>query len=295
MNWKPFAIVLMMVICIVPMAADGSSADDNTATIDGYIKIDNVFQKNDDLTITIYYPRDSTGTIYDSISVQGLNSLGYFKIQNVPYVQITRCYISFVINAYSIGSLNQYIDTEPNYNIAPGIACYRFTDQFMDSMFYPGKTYTVSVNDSLLAISMVRTYGDVSGRVMNDYDNPVGLNGASVIVSEDADGKNIVKTTTTHNGGHFTLTDCPTGTYYLIVNMNSYASQTHMITVSQGTTTEVPNIHLAETGKWFGLDIPHALLIIAGAIAAFLLLFGISQVILNRQWKGRGTLIRLKR
>lgn len=294
MNWKPFAVVLMMVICVVPMIADSSSADDDTATIDGYIKIDNVFQKNTDLTITFYYPKDSTGADYSSISVRGLNTAGYFKLQNVPYVQITRCYISFVINAYSIGNLNEYLETKPNYNIAPGIACYKFKEQ-SDSMFYPGKTYTVSVNDSLLAISMVRTYGDISGRVMNDYDNPIGLNGASIIISEDAEGKNVVKTGTTHNGGHFSLTDCPTGTYYLTANMNGYSSQTHKVTISQGTTTEVPYIHLTQDSQWFGMDIPHALLVIAGGIAAFLLIFGICQVIINRQRKGRGTLVRVKR
>ncbi|MBQ7702028.1 MAG: carboxypeptidase regulatory-like domain-containing protein [Candidatus Methanomethylophilaceae archaeon] len=276
-------VITILALVAIPMVPDVSS-DSTNASVSGYIKINNKFTEDKDLVITVYCPNES-GT-YDRYECNGLATGGYFHVSKIPAVTITDCFISFVVNAYSIDNWTRFIDHTADPTVSPGVACYRFTAEMGDDTFVGGKDYVIS-ND-YESIILTSSYGDVTGRVITDSSTPVALNGATISI-KDSDGS-IVKRANSSSGGYFTVKDCPTGTYAISIEMTGYETYSDSVYIGKGTTTDIREVQLHPTDGWFGLDLPHTLAIIGGSIAVILILLGGIFLYLKR--KGKDIIIR---
>ena len=156
-----------------------------------------------------------------------------------------------------------------------------------DATFQEGKEYTIS--SEFESIILTSSYGDVTGRVVTASTTTVALNGATISIKETGTGE-VVKRGNTSNGGYFTVKDCPTGTYDITIEMTGYVTYQSTVSIGNGSTTDLREIQLQPTEGWFGLDLAHTLMIIGGAIAVILILFG--AYLLYRTRKGKVILVR---
>lgn len=273
------AVMAVIAIAIIPLIPDVSS-DDAGASIGGFIKINNKFTADEDLVITVYCP-NTTENGYDKYISKGLDENGYFQVDGIPSKEVTKCYISFVVNAYTVDNWTKYVDHVPDYDVSPGTACYRFTSEMEDASFVPGKLYVIS--DEYETIIMTSSYGSITGRVITDSATPVALNGATISV-KDSDGS-VIKRANSSSGGYFTVNDCPTGTYSISIEMTGYEMYTNSVHVGKGSTTDLREIQLHASDAWFGLDLSHTLAIIGGAIAIVLIVLGGFLLYMRRKGK----------
>lgn len=280
--------VSVLAFCALPSLACDVSADDSGATVTGYVEFIGEGANIHELVVTLYYPE---GTGYSTRSCVGINDNGLFTINNVPDAVISQCYVSLVVNAFTVFIMSSSFDGIPDYTISSGVPCYKLsTEKYGDEHFVAGSTYTISSldDDATNKILMRESFGSLTGKVLTDSATPIALNGATASVKDSFDGSLVAKGST--NGtGQFTISKCPTGTYTLLIEMSGYTSYEMPVTIGNGTVTDVKEINLTPSGGYYGIDIQHIMAIIGGCIAVFLILAGL--YFYNRARTGRTNII----
>ncbi len=268
-------IITLLVITAIQIAFVSDAADDETATVDGYIKINGTFSENKDIIITFYDSADDL----QPIQKRGINENGYFSL-NVPGgIKSADCMISFSLNGHSVENLPKTItDDSIEYK---GEIFYRMSNEFAGGTIEAGHVYSLCERD-LHSISIISTYGVVTGKVIADTVTPVGLNDVNVLVM---DGDKIITSTITSNGGKFTIGMCPTGTYTIKFTTNGYGDVSETIIIEQGKTVNVPDVVMIKTADINGLSFVQIAMIVGFAIAMLALLLSIIGFITLRSGK----------
>lgn len=271
-------VLALVVVALIatPILCESSSGNNQSAAIEGYIKINGVLSNNDSIEIVIHHPI-ATSSEYATKSTTGLDSLGHFRIDGIPSgTQASSCLISFILNGYSVSGLPSQIQSTTE--IMDGQLCYYLSPSV--GTLNANTTYTLG-DDDLYSISMTSSYGSVIGRVVTDTTAPVGLNSASVTI--ETENGSTVATAKTSDGGYFDIERCSTGTYVIVVKMNGYDTYTQSITVEQGGTTSLGEVRLTANSGLFGMDLGHVLMILAAVITASIILVATYHIIRSRR------------
>ncbi len=259
-------IAVSLMIISIPLMSDATSADESSATVEGYLKINGVITSNDSVVVTIYYPLSGSSE-FGKKSVTGINSEGLFSISGIPdETNASDCLISFALNGYSMSSLPSQV--ESNYEQRDNNICYHLSSSI--GQFHKGITYTLGDND-LHSFSMYSSYGSVKGRVVMDTTAVAGLNGASVVIKNSHDVT--VASTVTTNGGYFEIEKCPTGNYEIIVSMNGYVTVNGTVTVNQAETTLLEDARMVKDRGPLNMDLNHILMVLAAIITVAIVAF----------------------
>lgn len=271
------ALALTVVVLIAaPLFYESSSGDSQSASIEGYVKINGVLTNNDSIRIVIHYPIASSSE-YATKSTTGLDSFGHFKIDGIPSGTVaSSCLISFILNGYSVSNLPSQIQSTTE--VMGGQLCYYLSPSI--GTLVANTAYTLGDND-LYSIAMTSSYGSVTGRVVTNTTVPVGLNSASIVI--ETQSGSTVATTTTSNGGYFEIERCSTGTYVITVKMNGYETYTSGITIEQGNTTGLGEIRMTNNNGLFGMDLGHVLMILAAVITASIIIVTTYHIIRSRR------------
>jgi len=101
-----------------------------------------------------------------------------------------------------------------------------------------GKAVNITVTDAssntqsqTIYVSVTAAKETISGRVLDGSGNPIS--GATVIDSSTS------RTATTDASGNYTLSNMPTGAYYLFASKSGFVMQTQYVTVNSNQTTEL--------------------------------------------------------
>ena len=271
------ALALAAIVLIAaPLFCDSSSGDSQSASIEGYVKINGVLSNNDSIKIVVHYPIASSSE-YTMKSTVGLDSSGHFKIDDIPSGTVaSSCLISFILNGYSVSGLPSQIQSTTE--IMDGQLCYYLSPSIGTLM---ANTTHVLGDSNLYPISMTSSYGSVTGRVVTETAATVGLNNASVTI-ETEDG-NTIATAKTSGGGYFEIERCSTGDYVIVVRMNGYETYTDDISIGQGSTTELGEIRITDSGGLFGMDLGHILMVLAAIITTSIILVSMYHIIRSRR------------
>lgn len=271
--------IAIMILVFVPFVDEGSDGanqpDTNGFTVTGYIKEGAALYTNEEATVVLTVITSSgERTYYD----RGISD-GYFIIENIPLG--SSYYISFSCEGYNIvhtsGCLDPYATSTLTTNYA------------YEVINWPepiGNVYQItSFANGTDCIGVYSTYGKISGTVA---EGSYKISGARVdILEKDTD--KIINTAFTKNGS-FTITNCPTGTYDVKVTMEGYENYKTEITVLAEPEINTLNIQLEITssGGILGIDLPHFLMIVGGAVAGILI---IASVIYRIRMKKGKTLV----
>ena len=280
--------VSVLAFCALPLTACDVSAEGSGATVTGYVEFIGEGANVQELVVTLYYPE---GTGYATRTCTGLDSKGSFTITDVPEAVISHCYVSLVVNAFTVFVMSSSFDGVPDYTISSGVPCYKLsTEKYGDELFVAGSTYTISSldDDATNKILMRESFGSLTGKVLTKSTTPIALNGATASVKDSFDGSLVAKGVT-NGSGQFTISKCPTGTYTLLIEMSGYDSFEMPVTIGNGTVTDVKEINLALSTGYYGLDVQHIMAIIGGVIAVILILAGF--YLYNRARTGKTSII----
>ena len=272
---KAFVLIAIaaLMVCFVPMVDSSDAAD--TTTISGYL-----YEGSKDISlassiyISIIYSDDETNgeTIghTDTISPWSDSSkTNKFSVTIQPKVDtdITHYYIYFNIYGFSINSLPSAAFEKKTIECEGGVkyTCYKLAG----SDITPNADNPIGDSSSAWFIMKIAE-GIVSGKVSTKTDEPVYLNGVTVTLY-DLEKKNELKSTTTGNGGEYSLS-YSTGSYVIKFELGGYQSEEMEVVITEETPA-IKNATLKETQSFFGVDLPHALMIIGGSLAVILLVF----------------------
>ena len=264
--------IAAMFIGIIPLT-DSSEAVGET-TISGYL-----YEGSKDISMAsyiyigiIYSDDGTTGTMVGSTNSvspwTALSKTNKFSITITPQanLQKEKYYIYFNIYGFSVTSLPSTYTKESIEVDSVKYACYQLPDEGSITV---GTDNPLNTSTSDLFI-MKTSEGTVSGKVSTGTDEPIYLNGV-IVTLYDLKTKTELKSVTTHDGGLYTIT-YNTGTYGISYELGGYKTEKAEVTISEEIPT-VNNVSLKETQSYFGLDLPHALMILGGATAVVLLLF----------------------
>ena len=263
-------VALAMLVCIIPFT-DSSDADTDT-TISGYIDGGRDITGAASIRISIIYSDDGiTGKIVGSVdTVSPWTTTLYankFSVTIQPEADhtITKYYIFFNIYGYSVKAVpTGFVKADPINVGGVMYSCYQ-----MNGMpdITPGTDNPIG-NETSGWFSMKTAEGTVTGKVSTKAAEPVYLNGVLVTLY-DLNTKAELKSTTTHDGGVYSIV-FNTGTYGISYELDGYKTEDMEITISEETPL-TNNVTMKETQSYFGLDLPHALMILGGAAAVVLL------------------------
>ena len=270
---KAFVLIAIaaLMVCFVPMV-DSSDAADAT-TISGYL-----YEGSKDISlassiyISIIYSDDETsGEIVGStttVSPWDSSKTNKFSVTIQPKadLDITHYYIYFNIYGFSINSLPSAAFEKKTIDV-DGVkyTCYKLAG----TVITVGSDNPIGDSSSGWFIMKIAE-GIVSGKVSTKTEEPVYLNGVTVTLY-DLEKKNELKSTTTGNGGEYSLS-YSTGSYVIKFELGGYQSEEMEVTITEETPA-IKNATLKETQSFFGVDLPHALMIIGGSLAVILLVF----------------------
>ena len=269
------AVTLMAIICIVPMA-DSSDATGDT-TISAKFFCDKDLSTVSTTVSIIYYDGGENGTLVGStttVSAKDPSGFNRFSVPIEPGASLVKNNYYFFINieGFSIVSTSSTIADDPiEIKVEEGTSsvvtrsCYQITST--------GTIVANIDNDTGGIITMAReSLGKITGFVMIDTKEPIYLNNVTVTMYDIATGENLVTTKTEDKGSY--IIEYNPGTYRITFDLGGYKSQTADVVIKQNETTTL-NIQLEQSESYFGLDLPHALMIIGGSVAITLILFAL--------------------
>jgi len=278
------AVALMAIICIIPMADSSDATGDTTISA-------KFFSDRDLSTVAtsvsvVYYEGGENGTIVGTTStVSAKDSSGFNKfsviIEPGALLEKNNYYFFINVEGFSVISTSSTIADDPvEIKIAQGTgpditrSCYQITSD--------GNITVGADNDTGGIITMaMESLGSVTGFVMIDTKEPIYLNNVIVTLYNISTGENLIRTTTSDKGSY--TIDYNPGTYRITFELGGYKTQSTDVTIKQNETTTL-NIHMEQGESYFGLDLPHALMIIGGAVAITLILFALfMRVLLARK------------
>jgi len=260
------AIAVMAIVCVIPMI-DSSDADGDT-TISAKFFCDKDLSTVTSSVSVIYYEGGLTnGTIVGTtnvITAKDASGFNKFSVKIEPEAELDKSNYYFFVNieGFSVVSTSSTVADDPtDIKVDEGSStvvtrsCYQITSA--------GDITVGADNDTGGIITMAReTLGTITGFVMIDTKEPIYLNNVIVTLMDSETGESLL-TTKTSDKGSYTI-DYNAGTYRIQFELSGYKTLTSDVTIKQNDTTTL-NI----------LDLPHALMILAGAAAIVLILFAL--------------------
>ena len=127
-----------------------------------------------------------------------------------------------------------------------------------------------SFSHQMAVLSTAGTKGTVTGQVSVDTQEPTYLINVTVTLFDSSNG-DVLASTTTGNKGSYTL-EYDAGSYGIKYELNGYNTVVSDVNIVEDTEV-TKNISLKQNQSYFGLDLPHALMIVGGSTAVVLLIF----------------------
>ena len=274
-------VIAAMIVCVIPIIDSSDAAATPATTISGYFFNDSKdISTSSSITIKILY--------YDGISDSGIvvgtgdessvfpkttGGTNKFTVTIVPETDLAlnHYYFYFSINGFSILSTPHKVDSAiRQVPLVDGttttiLDCYNITDT----------TNIVSNTENIIGsttdvFTMQSAIGMVKGTVTTNSTEPTYLNGVKVTLYDLKTEENLVITYTSNHGAY--SIDYNTGNYGIKFELGGYDTVTDEVTIGKDITTTV-NGTLVENQSYFGMDLPHALMILGGALAVVLFLF----------------------
>lgn len=270
----PAVAIAVIVMATVPMS-DGADAD---TVIEGYIYTGTDLTKTN-LKFTVVYSSDgSTGENRGETNTvtEVDNSIYRFSIVITDASYSNKYYLKFDIKGFSMCGFAD-TETEPTSISIDGNehSCYRI-EKFVN----PKMTNTLgSQTDTFCANG---AYGTIRGDVTIDADKPILLNGVKITLYDD-DGKE-VNYTYSENGSY--SIKCAVGKYKVVFSLSNYDSVEKEVTVSKNSDSVV-DVVMVSNESYFGLDLPHALMVIGGILGLGATVFAITYRIILMKRKSR--------
>ena len=268
------AVAVMAIVCVVPVI-DTSDAAPGDTTVSAKFFCDRDLSTITSSVTVIYFDGGETGAIVGSTSVieakdtSGFNKFSV-KIEPGASLAMTNYYFYFNVEGFSVISTSSTIGDEPtNIKVMESAtsvvtrSCYQITSPY---------SFTPNVdNDINGVITMAReSLGTVTGFAMIDTKEPIYLNNVNVTLYDLATGTSLLATKTSDNGSY--TIDYNAGTYGIKFELGGYNTYTQDVIIGQNETTTL-NVQLTQSESYFGLDLPHALMVLGGAAAIVLVLF----------------------
>ena len=271
---KAFVLIAIaaLLVCIIPMA-DPSDATDGT-TVSGFISSSRDLTTGGGTTLTIsiiYSSNESTGKIIGSVNnVEAWTSsvsANEFSVPIDPEADREKAhyFIYFNIYGYSVTAVPSGYEEKATIEVE-GVkyTCFKMNGPNIVDGDNPTGTATSGW------FTLKDAEGTVTGKISTNAAEPVYLNGVNVKLY-DLDKKNELKSTTTSNGGEYSIS-YSTGEYIITFELGGYKTEEMKIVITEETPT-ICNATMKETQNYFGFDLPHALMILGGVLAVVLLLF----------------------
>ena len=270
------AVALMAIICMIPMT-DSADADGDT-TISAKFFCDRDLSTVTSSVSVIYFEGGlGNGTIVGTtnvITAKDAGGFNKFSVKIEPGALLTKSNYYFFINieGFSVVSTSSTVADDPtDIKVEEGTStvvtrsCYQITSA--------GDMTVGADNDTGGIITMAReSLGSVTGYVMIDTKEPIYLNNVIVTLFDSETGESLL-TTMTSDKGSYTI-DYNAGSYKIQFELGGYKTLTNDVVIKQNETTTL-NAHLEQSESYFGLDLPHALMILGGAAAITLILFSL--------------------
>lgn len=276
---KAFVLVAIaaLLVCIIP-TMDSSEATGGT-TLTGYLDGPSDLSLSSFYQITVVYSDDgengvevgkivSTDKSTGGISPWNNDNKNRFTVTITPDADtlFTHYYIGFSIYGSTIdaGYITSFTKLKVN-----GVE-----DRYYSIV---GTGTDIQAGDNAIKPLPVIDYykmksakGTVTGQVSINTQEPTYLINVNVTLFDKSTEKTLT-TTTTKDKGIYTL-EYDTGTYGIKYEMNGYDTVTGEVTIVEDTEI-TKDVSLKQNQSYFGLDLPHALMIIGGATAIVLLMF----------------------
>lgn len=270
---KAFVLIAIaaLMVCIIPMV---DSSDAAGTDVSGYISSSRDLTTGGGTTLSIsviYSDNDSTGNIIGSTSTvsawTSTVNANRFEIPIEPEADRVKAhyFIYFNIYGYSVSAVPSGYEEKVSIEVE-GVkySCYRMNGTDIVDGDNPTGT------ESSGWFTLKDAEGTVTGKVSTNATEPVYLNGV-IVKLFDLEKKNELTSTTTGNGGEYTLS-YSTGEYIITFDLGGYKSEEMKVVITEGTPTFC-NATMKETQSYFGFDLSHALMILGGTLAVVLLLF----------------------
>ena len=269
------AVAVMAIICVIPMM-DSSDADGETSISADF------FCERDLSTVAstidvVYYEGgpESEGKIVGSTSViAAKDSSGFnkFSVTITPGDTLTKSNYYFIIDVegFSVIKTSSSLSDKPidvKVRESPTSVvtkkCYQVT---LSGTFNSGEDNNIDGTFIMARESL----GTITGFAMLDTKEPVYLNNVTVTLYDIASGTSLLTTQTSDNGSY--TINYNAGMYGIKFELGGYNTYSQDIVIGQNETTTL-NVKLTQSESYFGLDLPHALMVLGGAAAIVLVLF----------------------
>ena len=114
------------------------------------------------------------------------------------------------------------------------------------------------------------TRGTVTGQITGNTQELMVLNNVNVTLYDTETGDTLV-ITSTDNKGNYSL-EYEEGSYSIRYELKGYDTVISDVTITADTSV-TKNISMRQNESYFGMDLPHVLMIIGGSLAVVLLIF----------------------
>lgn len=220
-----------------------------------------------------------SGTLKEDKTDDKVNGY-YFEFNINGNIDCKDCFLSVQIKGYSVRTVqSEYMEMNTSLITSEEIATNRLVAALSSngtnsSRFEIGHDYTIGTC-SANAILVDNATGTVKGNVVTNTENPTILNGVKVSII-DKENNSVIAYGITANNGEYSITVAK-GDYKIRYEIEGYVTYETTVTVYDESIydpikNEQPTVKLdAEKGEWFGMDLPHALLVLGGIIAVILI------------------------
>ena len=274
------AVAAMLAILFVPMIVPSTDAVDEPTTISAYFYNDSKdISTSTNITIKVIYHEDGAiepATVIGETSViSEKDTLGNnkFTVQIEPGTTMVKTdyYFYFNIDGFSVKSTPHAVSSEvKELNVTEGSGtasrnCYQITET--GNITEHSENIIGGTGD---VFTMKSALGIVKGTVTMNTAEPTYLNGVKVTLFNLETEKELAYTYTSYHGSY--SIEYNTGTYGIKFEINGYDNVSKEVTIGDGTQTDSDAV-MKQNASYFGLDLPHVLMILGGAAAIVLLLF----------------------
>lgn len=278
------AVTAMLAICIVPMM-DSSDADATPTTITSYFYNDSKdisTAKNINISIIYYKEGDPAGTVVGKTNVidpkdptTGSNMVS-INISLTGTEDLTwTCYYYYIsMDGFSVKSTPHSVNSETtDVTVTEGTGqavkkCYRITET--GSLTLNTNNLIGDADKDIFTIQSA--FGTVTGVVKINNKEPTYLNGVKISLYDIVSGDNLTSTYS-GNDGYYSI-QYNTGEYGVRYELNGYDTIEKRVSIGQGSVVNI-DTDMTQNSSYFGLDLPHVLMILGGAAAIVLLLFAV--------------------
>lgn len=278
------AMTVMLAVCIVPMT-DSSDADPAPTTVTSYFYNDSKdisTAKNISISIIYYKEGDPAGTVVGKTNVidpkdptTGSNMVSVsISLTGTEDLTWTCYYYCISMDGFSVKSTPHSVNSETTeVTVTEGTGqavkkCYKITET--GSLTLNTNNLIGDADKDIFTIQSAT--GTVKGAVKINHAEPTYLNGVKVSLYDLSSGSELVSTYS-GNDGQYSI-QYNTGDYGIRYELNGYDTVDKKVTIGQGSVVNI-DADMKQNQSYFGLDLPHVLMILGGTAAIVLLLFAV--------------------